>query len=61
MSWSSLERKMKDTKRLIESARVALAVPGEKEFWQEVEERMEVRDAKDSRLSDLVQPRKTRD
>lgn len=52
---------MKDTKRLIESARVALAVPGEKEFWQEVEERMEVRDAKDSRLSDLVQPRKTRD
>lgn len=52
---------MKNTKNLIESARVALAVPGEKEFWDEVEERMEVRDAEDNRLSDLVKARETRD
>lgn len=52
---------MKDTKELIEAARVALAMPGEKEFWDEVEERMEVRDAQDSQLSDLVKPRETRD
>lgn len=52
---------IKDKKELVDAARVALAVPGEKEFWDEVAERMEVRDAEDSRLSDLVQPRKLRD
>lgn len=52
---------MKDIKQLIETARVALTIPEEKEFWQEVEERMDVRESRDSELSDLVQPRKTRD
>lgn len=52
---------MKANKSLIEAARVALAVPGEKEFWQEVEERMEIREAQDSQLSELVKPRETRD
>lgn len=49
---------MKDIKEkaeLIEAARMALAVPGEKEFWDEVKERMEIRE------KDLVKPRELRD
>lgn len=48
-------KEIKDKKELVEAARIALAVPGERAFWDEVKERMEIRE------NDLVKPRETRD
>lgn len=46
---------IKDKKELVDAARVALTIPEEKAFWDEVQERMEIREA------DLVKPRNLRD
>ena len=40
---------------LVNAARIALSRPGEDEFWQEVEDRMDIRDKANS---ELVTPRK---
>lgn len=47
-----MKKDIKNKKEMIQAARVALAMPGEKSFWQEVERRMDVRQ------QDLVKPRK---
>lgn len=45
-----------DKAELIRAARIAESKPDESEFWKEVEDRMNVRDAA---KEELVQPRKT--
>lgn len=50
-----MKETIKDKKEWVEAARIALAVPGEKAFWDEVKERMEIREKA------LVEPRNLRD
>lgn len=47
-----MKTKIENKKEMVRAARVALAVPGEKSFWEEVKKRMDVRQ------QDLVKPRK---
>lgn len=45
-------KKLENKKEMIKAARVALAMPGEKSFWEEVKQRMDIRQ------QDLVKARK---
>jgi len=50
-----MKTEIKDKAEVVKAVRVALMVPGEKEFWDEVKERMEIRE------EELVKPRDLRD